>query len=94
MATTLSTLGRKRLDLMTAPAAADGGDNGALGPASDVRLESGFSNPLNDVLDLFRSGAVRHVHNHGRNPFGVSGPKTKAAICDRGVECETLSCLF
>src|SRR5437867_4509613 len=85
---------RERLDLMAAPAATDGGHDGALGPASDVGLESSFPNPLNDVLDLFRSGAVRHVHNHGRNPFGVSGPKQKPRSAIRGVGCETLSCLF
>ncbi|MGA9416019.1 MAG: hypothetical protein WBV60_15125, partial [Terriglobales bacterium] len=28
-------------------------------------LESGFAYPLNDVFDLFRGGAVGHVHNHG-----------------------------
>jgi hypothetical protein len=74
---------------MTAPAAADGGDNGALGPASDVRLESGFPDPLNDVLNLFRSGAVGHVHNHEEILSSLS-TKTKAAICDRGVGCEKL----
>ncbi len=54
---------------MTASATADGGNDGALGSAGDVRLEAGFPNPLNDVLDLFGGGAVGHVHNHLRNPF-------------------------
>jgi hypothetical protein len=43
---------RKRLDFMTAPAAADGCDDGALGATRDVRLESGFADALNDVVDL------------------------------------------
>jgi hypothetical protein len=30
-----------------------------------VRLESGFADALNDVVDLLFGGAVGHVHNHG-----------------------------
>jgi len=57
-------------------------------PLSDVGLEAGFPDPLNDVFDLFRSGAVRHVHNHGKNPFEVPRAKQKprSAIAALGAE--------
>jgi hypothetical protein len=33
--------------------------------SSDVRLESSFANPLNNVLNLLFGGVVRHVDDHG-----------------------------
>ena len=76
----------KRLDLMAAPAAADRGNDGALRAARDVRLESGFADALNDVLDLLFGGAVGHVHNHGdylSRCSSIGRQKTKAAILSR-----------
>jgi hypothetical protein len=35
-----------------------------------VRLESGFANALNDVLDLLFGRAVRHIHNHDNHLSG------------------------
>jgi hypothetical protein len=48
-----------------------------------VRLESGFADTLNDVIDLLFSGVVGHVHNHGDDPSFPLPPKTKAAILSR-----------
>src|SRR5208282_3015714 len=56
---------RKRLDFMAAPAAADCGNDGALGTTGNVGLKSGFADALNDVVDLFFGGVVGHVHYHG-----------------------------
>jgi hypothetical protein len=44
-----------------------------------VRLESSFPDALNDVLDLLRCGAIRHVHDHGN---GLSAFKAKSKSRD------------
>jgi hypothetical protein len=42
-----------------------------------VRLEARFSDALNNVVNLRRSGAVRHVHDHGKG-LSVSRAKSKS----------------
>jgi hypothetical protein len=64
---------------MASPSAADCGNDRALGPARDVRLKSGFPDPLNDMFDLLWSGGVRHVYDHGNLLSGLV-PKKNAAI--------------
>jgi hypothetical protein len=73
---------------MATSAAADRRNDGALGTSGDVGLESGFADPLNDVLDLLRSGVVGHVHDHGNGLSIVFCKKSfvqkaKAAILSR-----------
>src|ERR1700704_2641952 len=65
---------------MATAAAADRRNDGALGTSGDVGLESGFADPLNDVLDLLRSGVVGHVHNHGN---GLSIVFCKKVFCKK-----------
>ncbi len=77
---------------MAAAATANGGHDGAFGAPGDVRLESGFADTLNDVLDLLFSGVVGHVDDHG-DYLSVLPPKTKAAISIAAL-AESLSCLY
>jgi hypothetical protein len=82
-----------------AASAADGGNDGALGAASDVRLVSGFANAFDDVVDFLLGGFLGHVDDHGLvllfRSFVVFGfsrfncsAKTKAAICGSRLTAE------
>ena len=70
-------------DLVPAPAT-DGGHDGALGAASDVRIVSGFANSIDHVRDLFLRCFLRHVDDHGLGSPLDSIGKQKPRSVDRG----------
>ena len=74
---------RKGLDLMSPPAAADRGDDSALGAARDVRLKAGFADALDDVFDLL-AVALSDMFTIMAVRFSIQLPKKqKAAILSR-----------
>src|ERR1700677_1346114 len=83
---------RQGLNLMAAALAAYRRNNGALGAARHVGLESGFADALNNVVDLLFCGAVRHVYDHGDDLFFFSAAKDKG-LRFLAALAESLMCL-
>jgi hypothetical protein len=73
---------RKCFDFMASSATADGRNDGALGAASDVRLEPSLADALDNVFDLFFGSAVGHIHNHG-DDLSCGGKKQKPRLLSR-----------
>src|SRR5438552_14653361 len=79
---------------MAAASAPDRGYDCTFGPPCNVRGEPGLADSLNDVFNLFWSGAVRHVYDHGKYPFASVYKSKRRDRRSRRLVCNSELFLF